>query len=330
MANGATGRVRAMRDYGPGRPLVFSHIPKTAGTSLRAALRQSLQPSVFVEGVDGCLFGGYDDIHDISPAARATVFLSPEEIPGDATLVAGHIGPWTTMERFPGADHITVLRSPQVRILSQWLHSRAVSEFDIRHWGSAAEAFRVGWLPLREYLEHPMIAPNTDNTITRFLAWPHPLLHKTEFLDEAADEELLGAALARLDAFGHVNVAENPGFLSDLGAWLGRKLSDTRLNERRSVPKRMRPDLATEVAGSTRELLDHRCRIDVRVWEHVARRVLPDADPTTTLEAAVQRSIEGYTAMLQEPDGVRPARRAVERLYDARVRLDPRRRSARR
>jgi hypothetical protein len=62
----------------------------------------------------------------------------------------------------------------------------------------------------------------------------------------------------------------------------------------------------------------------------VARRVLPDADPAATLETAVERSIKGYTAMLQEPDTVRPARRAVERLYDVRVRLDPRRRAARR
>jgi hypothetical protein len=317
-----------MRDYGPGRPLVFSHIPKTAGTSLRAALQQALQPTVFVEGVDGCLFGGYDDIDDLSPAARATVFVSPEELPADATLVAGHIGPWTTMQRYPGADHITILRTPQVRILSQWLHSRALSEFDIRHWGSAAEAFRVGWLPLREYLRHPMIAPNTDNTITRFLAWPHPLLAKTEFLDESADEELLGAALARLEGFGHANVAENPEFMGDLGAWLGRELPDTRLNERRSVPKRMRPDLAAEVADA-REILDHQSRIDVRIWEHVARKVLPGADPVSTLEGALQRSVDGYTAMLREPDTARPARRAVERLYDVRVRLDPRRRAAR-
>ena len=316
-----------MREYGPGRPLVFSHIPKTAGTSLRAALRQSLQPSVMVEGVDGCLFGGYDDVHDLSPAARATVFLAPEELPADATLVAGHIGPWTTMERYPGADHITILRTPQVRILSQWLHSRAVSEFDIRHWGSAAEAFRVGWLPLRDYLRHPMVAPNTDNTITRFLAWPHPLLHKTEFLDESADEELLGVAKARLDTFGHANVAENPRFMADLGAWLGRDLPDTRLNERRSVPKRKRPDLFAELDPATRELLDHRSRIDARVWAHVAGQVLPDAEPTALLEASLQKAVAGYTAMLSEPDDARPARRVVERLYDVHVRLDPRRSS---
>ena len=314
-----------MREYGPGRPLVFSHIPKTAGTSLSAALRQSLQPAVFVQGFDTSLFGGYDDIDGIRPEQRATVYLSPEQIPADAALVAGHISPGTTMARFPGSDHITILRTPQVRIFSQWLHSRAVSEFHIRHWGSAAEGFRAGWAPLREYLEHRMVAPNVDNTITRFLAWPHPVLRKDEFLDEAHDEELLAAALERLDAFGHANVAENPRFMADLGAWLGRDLPDTRLNERRWVPPKKRPDLAAEVGDTdTRALLDHRSRLDVEVWDHVARRVLPGADPAETREAAIRTAVERYGTMLDEPNPDGPMRRAVEWLYDVRVRLDPR------
>jgi hypothetical protein len=95
------------------------------------------------------------------------------------------------------------------------------------------------------------------------------------------------------------------------------------------VPPRMRPDLRSEVAGS-RERLDHLVRIDVRVWEHVARRALPDADLPSTLEASVQRAVERYGAMLQEPDGTPPARRAIERLYEVGIRLDPRRRLSRR
>ena len=316
-----------MREYGPGHPLVFSHIPKTAGTSLRAALGAALEPDVYVQGLDSCLFGGYDDIADLSPAARATLYLSPDELPAAATLVAGHIGPWTTMTRYPGADHITVLRTPQVRVLSQWLHSRAVNEFRVRHWGKAAEAFRVGWGPLRDYLQHPMIAPNVDNTTARFLAWPHPLLEKTSFIEERDDEEIFSAAMARLDQFGHVNLAENPAFMADLSAWLGTELPDTRLNERQSVPARMRPDLNAEV-DSARDLLDFRHRIDTRIWAHVAERVLPQTDATQAMDAAIVKATARYTAMLIEPDATPPVRRAVERAYDLRVRLDPRRRSA--
>jgi hypothetical protein len=314
-----------MREYGSGRPLVFSHIPKTAGTSLRAALAEALQPTVFVEGFDASLFGGYDDYDTISPAARSTIYLAPEEIPADATLVAGHISPWTTMQRFPGADHITVLRVPQVRVISQFLHGRAVSELQVRLWGVAAEAFRVGWLPMREHLEHPMVAPNTDNTITRFLVWPHPLLKKTEFLDERHDDELYELALARLDQMAHVNLAENPGFMDDLSAWLGRSLPSTRLNERASVPPRRRPDLAAELTPETRALLDHRVRIDSRVWEHVARRVLPGEDPAAVRSTAIDGAIERYSDMLEQGDTRSLKRRGAEWLYDLAVRLRRRR-----
>jgi hypothetical protein len=318
-----------MRQYGPGHPLVFSHIPKTAGTSLRVALEQSLQPTVFVQGVDSSLLAGYDDLDAISPAARAAFFLEPDELPADATLVAGHIGPATTMARYPGADHITVLRAPHVRSLSQWLHGRSLSEFDLRHWGPAAAAFRVAWRPLGEYLQHRMLAPNVDNTITRFLAWPHPALSRTEFIDPAHDDELFAAAIARLDAFGHVNVVENPRFMADLSDWLGRELPQTRANERTAVPRRRRPDLIKELDADTRSLLDHRSRIDVRVWEHVVRQVLPEADPATLLDATVQDVIDRYTAMLHQPSPPLTLRRVVEIGYGVAVRMDPRRRAGR-
>ena len=305
-----------MRQYGPGRPLVFSHIPKTAGTSLREALRQALKPDVMVEGIDLCLAGGYDDLENIRPAARETMFLTPEELPADATLVAAHIGPWTTMTRYPGADHITVLRAPQVRVISQFLHGRSLTELDIRNWGSARQAFRAGWVPLRDYLQDPMLAPNTDNTITRFLAWPHPLLKKTAFIDESQDDELFAAAMARLADFGHVNVVENPRFMSDVSAWLGRDLPDRRLNERTAVKARLRPDLAKELSGGVRAQLDHAVRIDTRLWKHVAAQVLPCEDVEGALAASVQQSIDRYIEMLKEPDRTPPLRRVAERVYE--------------
>lgn len=317
-----------MREYGPGRPLVFNHIPKTAGTSLGAALAGVLRPTVVVQGIDASLFGGYDDVDGIRPAARSSVFLSPEDLPADATLVAGHIAPGTTEVRYPGADHITVLRVPQVRLLSQWLHSRGVTELSLRHWGPAGDAFRAGWRPMREYLQHRRIAPSVDNTMTRFFAYPHPLLQRQEFIAERDDDELFAAAAARLDGFGHVDIVENKAFLDELGRWLGAPLPQTQLNERTAVPPRMRPDLDAELDGDTRALLDHRHRLDVRLWEHVARQVLPDADAPALLGRTVDAAVERYRAMLQRPYRVTPVRRVAERAYDLRARVGPRRRSA--
>src|SRR3954453_12018047 len=102
-----------MRHYGPGHPLVFGHIPKTAGTSLTAALQRALMPEAFVRSVDFALIGGDDDVSTVSPAVRATLVLSPQELPTNVTLVAGHLSPATTMARYPHADHITILRAPQ-------------------------------------------------------------------------------------------------------------------------------------------------------------------------------------------------------------------------
>jgi hypothetical protein len=314
-----------MHQYGPGNPLIFSHIPKTAGTSLHAALRTVIRPTVDVTGLDLSLFGGYDDLGSLRSTARSAVYATPEDLPADATLVAGHIAPSTTMTRYPGADHITVLRVPQVRLLSQWMHSRSLSEFDLRHWGAAAEAFRIGRRPLHEYLRHTMIAPNIDNTITRFLVWPHPLVPRLDFIRDNDDDELLDAALRRLDAFGHVNVIENADFITELGGWLGCTLPTTQLNERTYVPERMRPDFDVELDRSTRDLLDHRCRIDARVWEHVLARVRADADPVEVLEATVQRSKDRYATMPSKSHTQRPVRRAVERLYDVQARARRRR-----
>ena len=311
-----------MRTYGPGNPLVFSHIPKTAGTSLSAALDQVLKPAVAVHGgIDTALFGGYDDIDGISPALRAGIYFSPDELPADATLVTAHIAPATTTARYPGADHITVLRTPQVRLLSQWLHSRSLSEFTLRHWGPSGDAFRAGRQPLQEYLQNPMVAPSVDNTITRFLAWPHPALARMEFIKESDDDALVEAAVARLDSFAHVNLVENPAFMADLSAWLGADLPDTQLNERTSVLPNMRPDLAKELDAETRALLDHRCRLDVRVWSHVAERVLPDADPAAVLEEAFQRAVERYAEMLRHPYDAGLVRRVVEGLYEMKARV---------
>ncbi|HKC27870.1 MAG TPA: hypothetical protein VKB75_07640 [Jatrophihabitans sp.] len=315
-----------MREYEPGKPLVFSHIPKTAGTSLRMALAAALHPAVFVQGVDTSLLAGYDDLDAISPAERASLYVTPDELPADATLVAGHIGPATTMARYPDAEHVTMLRAPQVRILSQWLHGRSLTEFDLRHWGPNAEAFRLARQPLARYVEHRMLAPNIDNTITRFLAWPHPALSRTEFIAESDDDALLAAALDRLDAFEHVNLVENPEAMRQLGDWLGRDLPPTHANERTTVPRRMRPDLAAELNPRTRELLAYRTRIDTRVWTHVAARLLPEADPKHLLARALQRSLERYTTVLAQPAQPLTLRRVVAGAYGVATRLDPRRR----
>jgi hypothetical protein len=307
---------------------VFSHIPKTAGTSLRYVLRQELQPEVFVGSIDDSLYGGYFHPDDLRGPVRALHCLGPDDLPADATLVAAHIAPSTTMARYPGADHITFLRAPQVRFMSQWLHTRTVSDFQVRQWGRSAEMFRATRAPLRDYLRNRMAAPNVDNTITRYLTWPHPLVPQRDFIDAAHDDEVVDAALERLSSFAHVDVVENADFVAGLGAWLGRELPSARLNERSSALLRRRPDLSSELDADTTELLRHRMRLDDRLWSHVVRTTLPDADPAALLASTIDGAMQRYRTMLAEPAPKLPvAQVAVENLYRIGAGLNPRRRA---
>jgi hypothetical protein len=308
-----------MREFPPGRPLVFCHIPKSAGTSLTAALVEVLQPERLVVGVDLTLLGGYE-LDGLGAIVRAGIIASPDDLPADATLVAGHISPGTTMTRFPDADHVTTLRNPRNRVASQWIHSRAMTEWDLRHWGTVGTAFRLGWLPFADYLRQEVIAPNVDNTITRFLAWPHALLKRDAFIEERHDDELLAVAMDRLEQFDHVGVVENPAFLAELGAWLGRDLRDTRQNERAFIPPRRRPDLDEEMSPSTVDLLDHRTRIDRQLWFHVAGKALGD-DPDDLLRSSWEKSIARYAGAMDHRDESRLRRKIAVALYELKARI---------
>lgn len=302
--------------------LVFSHIPKCAGTSITQALQAALEPTKPIYYLDRALVGGYDDFSQLDAAALSRFVFSPEELP-DADYVSGHITPGTTMARYPDAPHVTILRNPQSRLISQWVHGRSLTDLDLRHWGPAY-AFRIARRPLREYLRHEMIAPNIDNTITRFLTWPHPALQPTAFIDPSEDDLLLETALKTLAGFLHVDVVENKTFLADLGAKLGVSLSGERLNDRSAHPPVVPTDLAGELDEETRALMEERTRIDRRIWAHVLEQVVPGADAGAVLAAGMADSVRRYSALpARRPTGSL-VRRTAERAFALKARLDPR------
>jgi len=302
-----------------GQPLVFSHIPKTAGTSLRAALTEALRPQHVVDALDLSLVGGYDNVDGVDQSVQDMFHFTPDTLPADAELVHGHLAPGTTMARYPDGHFLTVLRDPRLRLLSQWIHSRSLSDFDLRHYRREGTAFRVARLPLRAYLDHAKLAPNVDNTITRFLAWPHPLLRQDDFIDPEHDEELLAAARARLDRFDHVGLVEDPAVMQRISTWLGVEVAPVRENERTGVPRRRRTDIRRELDPAALVRLDHRTRLDRRLWWSVAERVLDD--PQAVWDAGWSRALARYEKAMTQPVTGRPVRRAVESVYDAGYRL---------
>lgn len=290
------------RTYAPGRPLVFNHIPKTAGTSLRDALVECLEPEVMFVGLDSYAFGSLADLDSIDPRARAQVAASPDELPPDASFVSGHITPATTMARYPESDHLTVLREPQARLVSLWLFNRAHTNFMLRHWGGLMDSLRACRVPLVDYLNNPLVAAYMDNAVTRFLVWPHPLAPDKDFIDASADDELFAAALERLDRYAFVGLVEDRDLVGKLGAWLGRDLvTYRRTSEHLPLPRGLRPDVEREVSAA-KDVLRIRSRIDMRVWNHLVRTMMPETEPAALSARTLQDTVRRHqTAVAQAP-----------------------------
>ena len=100
-------------------PCIFVHVPKTAGTSLRAELAQRLQPDVNIE-VD------YTDttrpFRDKMDDAVTAFLAGPAAV---ARFASGHVMGRHVAEMraaMPGARFITFLRDPVQRVVSDYLH----------------------------------------------------------------------------------------------------------------------------------------------------------------------------------------------------------------
>jgi hypothetical protein len=299
----------------PGDTLVFTHIPKTAGTSLRQAVQASLEPEVVFNGFGRVTLGSFADLESLHPSIRRQFVLDPADLPDDAQFITGHIAPSETRARFPDADHFTVLREPRVRLISSWLFARTHSDFNLRRWGGLADWMRAARAPLVDYLGNPGVAAHVDNVIARQLLWPDELIPGDRFIDPDHDDELLERAVATLDTFGYVGIVEDPDFSAKLGDWLGQPLRLPRLNE---VGVRRQPDpvdLAAEISGAGADLLRWNTRIDERLWRHVAARTC-DSDAIAGLrERAYERAVERYAGLVAQPVKLRYPRRVVEGSY---------------
>ena len=311
-----------MWEYQPGRPLVFNHVPKTAGTAVQQALIAKLHNNHIFEGMDRSTFASFDRFDRISRTARAAMVFEPGDVPADARMVCGHIAPSVTLARFPEGTHFTVLREPRLRILSMWMFSRAHTDLMLRRWSTYAVWFRAARGSLAEYLADPFVAGHSDNAIIRFLLWKHPLISADRFIDPRHDDELLEATLALLDDFGHVGVVEDPAWVSRLGRWLGTELSLRQLNGVRPLAGAVRPDFATELNSTTYSLLEDRSRIDMRLWRHFLARATPGVDLDQVSDDTLARGVGRYEAM-QPASGGGLTRQALERAYAMKTRLTP-------
>jgi hypothetical protein len=287
-------------EHRPGRPLVFNHIPKTAGTSLSEALADAIRPARTAQGLDGSVFGSFEGAGSIRRRVRRLVITGPEQIPADTQLVTGHIAPSTTLARFPDAPHVTVLREPRTRVLSLWLYARTRPAHWSRAWGEYGDRILLARDPLLDYLTNPRAALGVDNMITRLLLWPHPLIRQDEFIDPAHDATLLEDVEARLGQLSHVGLVEDPEMATRLGEALGVGLVLPVRNE--GVP----PGTADPVdvraeAEKAAEALAERSRIDHGVWSRLVARRLPGTAADELAVTTFERALSRYERMADQP-----------------------------
>jgi hypothetical protein len=282
-----------------GHPLVFTHIPKTAGTALAVALGSAVRPQSPVQGFDRAALGPFRDIDALDRNVRRKLIASPTDLPGDADFVHGHIAPYTTRTRYPGGEHLTVLREPRVRVVSHWLFSRAHTDLMLRPMAGWAEYVKLAWQPLQPYLAMPDAAFYTDNLITRVLIWPSPLAPPDGFIKPEHDEEVYQQARASLFDFDFVGVAEDPNLVDAIGAWLQCEFTLPRLNESSVVRRAMACDVGEESERAA-DLLDERTRIDSRLWRDLALAAGVLGSPGTAQDAAqhiFRRAIDRYSRL---------------------------------
>lgn len=299
------------------RPLVYNHIPKTAGTALREAISSGLRDAQVVHVLDHVMFGDFTDFRSIAPAMRSQIVATPSELPEFADFVTGHISPWTTRRRYPRARHLTALREPRSRLVSQWLFNRAHTDFMIRHWGNFDAWFKIGRASLSEWLDSTTTVPISDNAITRFLVWPTEIVPANDFIHPETDQRVLAAARESLARFDHIALVEDPHMTERLGAWLGRELIFERHNDVRPMPRHLRPRLIDEVSAN-RKRIEHLTRLDTVLWREVAATLMPTRDLAALADDTFDGSLTRSQQALDAPTPSQPLRRLAEIAYGMR------------
>jgi hypothetical protein len=317
------------------RLIAFMHVPKTSGTAVGQGLirafdprrkqsdrtvRQCLdrnldrlrrhiekllgRPSITLAGFDRSLFGGFDRFDTLHKSIRRIVHLDAASMPTGAGLVMGHFAYSTLRQAYPYVRLVTVLREPFCRLLSHWLFWRQQGDELLEPWGLWADRVLQARRPLADFLCSPAAACQIDNVVVRMLLWPHPFIPPDDFINPVHDEQLIDEAHARLDKFAYVDVVENPDLIAGLSASIGQPIDYRRVNETCGPPDGFSCDLDQHLASDSWELLARRSRLDLRLWNNVVMRNMPETTAHVVRTKALNASIARYQVLLKPPKNI--------------------------
>ena len=144
--------------------------------------------------------------------------------------------------------------------------------------------FVLSRLPLRDFVCQNDIFCLIDNTLTRMLLWPHPLIPENASIELSHDDLLYREAAAALDRFDYIDSAENENLIDNFSNWLD-------FNYGRSIVSRVKTLMGDRDSGGIKNgfsssnykksfdieaeikeagaLLHVRTRIDRKLWDNI-------------------------------------------------------------
>ncbi|HXA54732.1 MAG TPA: hypothetical protein VNV37_07640 [Solirubrobacteraceae bacterium] len=246
------------------------HIPKSAGSSVHAALEAALAPgSLAPQRFDRSVFCDFEDFELLSADLRSQIATNAEEIGAlkGYDAVSGHFSLPTLLQITDARSIATVLREPRARLLSLYLYWRHP---DFESLWTPYEANLQAFRPLWEFLSEPSVAPVTDNQICRMLLYGDPRLPDSDFIAQADLHSIAADAIERLDSLGFVGVLElGDGAWDGLGQSFGVTLAPTTSNVTPPAPNPI--GVATDaalLAQGAIALIEQRSAADLRVYHH--------------------------------------------------------------
>ena len=246
--------------------LAYLHLPKAAGTSIRAAVssyypREDTVPWSF----DRHLFGDHPRLGEVGEP----IFLgSPDEL-RPYPYMEGHWTIPTMLEAFEPSEIVCILREPRARFLSHYTFWRGWPPEMHALWEPYPGA-RFAQLPLREYCLSAPIAHQADNLVTRLILGPHRLAPNDAHIKPGDIDTVAAEAIRQVDDLGYVDVLERgDAVYHDFEEWFGSPLHQERLNVTdlaRGEPVDLKDLVDPVVLG----LVNDRNASDLQIWEHVA------------------------------------------------------------
>ncbi|WP_428395322.1 sulfotransferase family 2 domain-containing protein [Lichenicoccus sp.] len=226
--------------------LVHLHIPKTAGTALRAAFEQQS---------NGALrsFSHWDEseFNAIDPASY--------------DFYSGHFG-YHTASRL-GGDIVTVLRHPVDRYMSVYYFWRQLYNTGVERSLNTELAARF---PIEEFVQirdQPWLIEEFENRATFQLAYGSSLVHRRQMrLDGLTNDAIFNMALRNLDGFKAVGIQEDmTRFAATIKAAYGIVLDIQKVNVTEERPQ------VRDISVATRRAIQDWVYMDMELYQQALR-----------------------------------------------------------